>query len=49
MDKNFGRKLSESLKQNEMYKKKIMNHIADKNQLRKNIPAIFDADSYDNT
>ena len=54
MEKNFGRKLSEQIKDNnkldsDHFNKKIMQHIAKQNQYRKMKPTVFNEDSYDPT
>lgn len=49
MERNFGKKLSENLKQTEMFTKKIMGHVQDQNQFRKKMPIAFQAGAYDST
>ena len=49
MEKNFGYKLAESLKQQEPQSKKIMGQVQDLNQFRRKMPVAFKAGAYDST
>lgn len=49
MNRNFGKKLSESLKQSDPIFTKIMGHVQEQNSFRQKVPCAFHADAYDNT
>ena len=47
MERNYGKKLSESLKNPTDFTNQIMSHVQSSNQIRKKAPKAFGSDAYD--